>query len=215
MAGLRYRCPNDCGRDPCEAARGNRTFDAAELNPSMNGTAPRCPAKTLSGAPCGETLVLLPGPAPGHWRRPVLFGGAALAVLVLSGVGLWALLSGGGVAYLVLGSETVVFTQAAHGGATGTLRIRNEGDGPLEVLGLDFSRPDFSAARPTESVLPGGAATLTIAYNPELSSPAEGTLSLRTNDPASLRTVRLVVGADPWWVYERLESTSTILSKRP
>jgi hypothetical protein len=216
MAGNRYRCENEFGSDPCEAARGNQTFAEGELNPSMNGEGPKCPGKTVSGAVCGKPLVLIPGPPPGSWRNVALIGGTVLGVLALAGAALWWLLpGGGGEPRLVFAAEAVVFSQAASGGAAGTLRIRNEGEGPLEIEGMDFNPPTFTAVKPTESIPPGGSATLTIAYGPGLSSPIEGSLNLRTNDAASPKTVRLVVSADPWWVYERLESTSTTLSKQP
>jgi len=215
MAGNRYRCENEFGPDPCEAAKGNRTFSEGELNSSMSGGAPKCPDKTVSGAVCGKDLVLIPGPPPGQWRRLVLIGGGALGAFALVGVALWALLSGGGEARLVVAAEPVVFSQAAAGAAAGTLRIRNEGEGALEIQGMDFSPPGFTAEKPTESIPAGSSATMTIAYAPGMSSPIEGSLRLRSNDPSSPRTVRLVVSGDPWWVYGRLESSSTIMSKQP
>lgn len=206
-----YRCENEYGLDPCEAAKSGRIFAEDEVPPAM-GDRPKCPAKTASGAVCGQPLV---GPIPmGQdvpWRRLAVIGGGVLGVAALGAGAFWLIPSGS--PRLVVGANPVVLSQAGPSGATGTLTLRNAGDGDLVIAGIDLSPPTFTIAKPTERIPPGESGDLTILYAPGVTNPSEGMLSLRSNDADSPKTVRLLVSGDPWWVYDRLDSTSTIRSK--
>jgi len=59
--GLRYRCENEWGTDPCEIAKSGRLLSEEEVGPSMDGGPPPCPGKTASGRTCGQPLVLIGG----------------------------------------------------------------------------------------------------------------------------------------------------------
>lgn len=206
-----YRCENEYGLDPCEAAKSGRIFAEDEVPPAM-GDRPKCPAKTASGAVCGQPLV---GPIPTGedfpWRRLAVIGGGVLGVAAL-GAGAFLLMSSGS-PRLVVGPDPVVLSQAGGGGTTGILNLRNAGDGDLVIAGIDLDPPTFTIPKATERIPPGASGNLTILYAPGVTNPSEGTLSLRSNDADSPKTVRLLVSGDPWWVYDRLDSTSTIRSK--
>lgn len=207
-----YRCENEYGLDPCEAAKSGRIFVEDEVPPAM-GNKPKCPAKTASGAVCGQPLV---GPIPISvpvplFRRLAIIAGGVLGVAILGTGAFWLIPSGS--PRLVVSADRVVLTQAESGGATGTLSLRNAGDSDLVIAGIDVNPPTFSISKPTERIPPGGSGDLTILYAPGIANPSEGTLSLRSNDADSPKTVHLLVRGDPWWVYDRLDSTSTIRSK--
>jgi hypothetical protein len=214
MAKRCYRCENEFGSDPCEFARGNRVIAEQDLPPALDGGIPKCPGKTLSGATCGKPLV---GPFPlkqgWPWARIAIFGGAALGVLALGAAAIWLFTADE--PRLVIVSEPVVFSQGGSEETIGTLRIRNDGSGDLNIAGIDLSPASFTAPLPTSRIPPGESTDVTIHYAAGPASPGEGTLTLRSNDSNSPRKVLLMVSRDPWWVYDRLESTSTILSKKP
>jgi hypothetical protein len=78
-----YRCENEFGADPCIFARENRKIPVDEVAPSMDGTAPKCPGKTLSGKPCGCELISLPPPPPRPWKKILIAVVGILVVVVL------------------------------------------------------------------------------------------------------------------------------------
>lgn len=209
-----YRCENEYGPDPCEFAKNNYKIPDAQVNSPMGGGNPRCPGKTASGAVCGRPLVLILSGPPIINSRYALFGGLALAVAALLGGLLWWLVPDAKPQLVVL-DNPVVFPKVEMGAATGTLRIRNDGTDDLVINGIDASPPAFSAM-PTElRIAAGDSGTVSMRFKPVSSDLVEGTLILRSNDPGSPTSVSLVANRDPWWVYRRLESSSTILSKEP
>ena len=86
-----YYCENEFGSDPCILAQGSYKITADEIIPSIDGTDPKCPGKTLSGKPCDCELVYLPVTISDRW---MIFSEKKLKVIIAAIIIVSAILIG-------------------------------------------------------------------------------------------------------------------------
>ena len=214
-----YSCENEFGSDPCTFAKDNRKIPAGEIPPSMDGAAPKCPGKTLSGKTCGSELVPLPDPPPPWWKKILIPAGGVLAVAALIWFVVLPMFSGGADPSISVQPATLTFPQPTDGTASGSIQISNKGDGDLVITQIQASSP-FTTTKNELQVKPGESATLFINFSSASTEAVKGELTLQTNDPEkSSVAVSLVVNEggpkDPWWLYQQLETSSKILRTEP
>lgn len=212
-----YICENEYGDDPCEFAKEGRKISAAEVTPTFDGN-PRCPGTTRSGKDCGSELVsispVIKDGGGGKWLKWAFIGGGVLAVLFLIAfAGYWML--GNGEPLMKVEPVTLIFPRAEAGAATANLRIRNNGDGELIVERIEANPPVFSASKDKMQVEPNDVATLFVHFKSPSAEKMEGELVLYSNAPDSPSAIRLIANQDPWWVYQKLETSSKILTTEP
>jgi hypothetical protein len=209
--GLRYRCENEFGLDPCEIAKSGKLLNEGDVDPSMDGGPPLCPGKTASGKTCGSKLVPLPVSSP-PFRRWLLAGAAGVVGLAVL-AGLVCLLTCGQAPILEAGSDPLVFPKSDGGLSTATLDIRNLGEGELVVDRIEAIPGAFSPQAQELRVAAGGTGTLTVNFRSPSEERIQGELVLHSNDPSSPARIGLIANQDPWWVYKTLERSSRILQE--
>ena len=213
-----YRCENEFG-DPCTFAQENRKIPAAEVIPSMDGSRPKCPGKTLSGKDCGGELLLIEVGDPIDWKKYMMLAGGLLLAVALIWFVILPMFSGGAAPSISVQPATLTFPQPTDGTASGSIQISNKGDGDLVITQIQASSP-FTTTKNELQVKPGESATLFINFSSDSTEAVKGELTLQTNDPeTSSVAVSLVVNEggpkDPWWVYQQLETSSKILRTEP
>ena len=218
---LYYRCKNKY-EDPCQYAESGRKIPDSEVISSFDGK-PKCPGKTRSGNPCNMELVLI-GPSPAQqksgpgtgdgWQKWALIGGSVALLILLAGTLLCYIMRGE--PKLAVTPATLVFSLAKGGAATADIRISNDGDGSLDIDGIEVRPSAFSVSEGKISIAPNKDAKLSVRFQSPSTEMTEGELVLHSNDKnAREHTVKLIANRDPWWVYRKLESTSKILNKGP
>lgn len=177
-AAQRYRCENEYG-DPCTLAREGTLLDAEEVGQAVGGEGPPCPGKTESGKTCGQPLVALPlrYRFPWWWWIAISVG-----AIIIGLVAWWLLSSTGPQPKLVLLDDPVKFRLDEQGGATGSLRIENQGKEELEITTITASPDSFQPNRREASIDPGKTRTIVIRFVPGARE-RSGELVLRSNDP--------------------------------
>nr|VFK78971.1 MAG: hypothetical protein BECKSD772D_GA0070982_10317 [Candidatus Kentron sp. SD] len=209
MAIQYYRCENEYGADPCEYAKDDRKIPEGEVSAPLDGSNPKCPGKTASGAPCGQPLVARPGGGKG---LPLPIIGAVVGGVILVGLLVFMLIGGSGAPGIAVSPESLVIPKAKSGNpASATIMITNPGDGELVIDRIEANPVAFSAALANIEVEASGAATLTVTFDSPSTDMMEGVLILHHNATDAPTRVPLVANQDPWWVYRRLEQSSTIL----
>ncbi len=214
-----YICENEYGNDPCEFAVEGRKIPAAEVTPAIDGK-PKCPGKTRSGKDCSSELVSIgigpgPGGSPNGWLKRACIGGGVLAVLVLIAFAGYWMLGSGGEPLIKVEPATLIFPRTEAGTASANLRVRNNGDGELIIERIEANPSVFSTSKDEMQVEPNDAATLFVHFKSPSTEKMEGELLLYSNAPGSPSAIRLVANHDPWSVYQKLETSSKILSTEP
>nr|VFK17841.1 MAG: hypothetical protein BECKLFY1418C_GA0070996_10364 [Candidatus Kentron sp. LFY] len=209
MATIRYyRCENEYGADPCEYAKENRKIPESEISVPMDGSTPKCPGKTASGAPCGQPLIAIK--SGGGLPLPII--GAVVGGVVLIGLLIFLFIGGNGTPGITVSPESLVIPKAKGGNpATASIMITNPGDGDLHIDKIETNPAAFSATPIDLEVEAFGSATLTVTFDSSITDMTQGVLILRHNAADAPIRVPLVANHDPWWVYRRLEQSSTIL----
>ncbi|MCP4217002.1 MAG: DUF1573 domain-containing protein [bacterium] len=208
-----YICEeNMYGNDPCESD-GNEISDIDnEISFDMDGT-PRCPKKTRSGKDCGGKLRFIRTIDP--LGKRALIGGCVLAALVLIAFAGYWMMGGEGEPLMKVEPATLIFPRAEAGTASANLRVRNNGDGELIIERIEANPSVFSTSKDEMQVEPNDAATLFVHFKSPSTEKMEGELLLYSNAPGSPSAIRLVANHDPWSVYQKLETSSKILSTEP
>nr|VFJ62370.1 MAG: hypothetical protein BECKDK2373C_GA0170839_10967 [Candidatus Kentron sp. DK] len=210
MATIRYyRCENEYGADPCEYAKENRRIPESEVSPPMDDSTPKCPGKTVSGVPCGQPLVAIAG---GGNKFPLPIIGGVASGMVLIGLLIFFLFNVSGTPQIAVSPASLVIPKAGGGApASASITISNPGDGELVIDKIQANPATFSAAPISLKVEAAGAATLTVRFDSPSTDMTEGILILRHNAANAPARIPLVANRNPWWVYRRLEQSSTIL----
>lgn len=220
MSKRLYRCDNKFG-DACEYARANRPISSDEVTAPMGGGNPRCPGKTASGKVCGAELIAIRAAGPGwaHMPRIPLPVAGGVAAIVLLGVGAaWLLVPSApsGSAGLEVLTNPLVFPAAVNGSASTTLEIRNPGTAGLVIEGITATPTTFAPTKNRLELGPGKTTPLFVTFRADSKDLVEGTLELRSNAAGAPTTrVRLIANRNPWWVYDRLDTSSKTLTPRP
>ena len=159
---------------------------------------------------------MIPIPTPPGLPKWVWKGGTGvLAALGLIAVFCYFGLGSGGEPIIKVEPTALILPLSEAGAATGSLRIRNNGDGELVIERIEANPPVFSTSKDKVQIEPNDAATLFVHFKSSSSGKMEGELVLYSNAPDSPSTIRLIANQDPWWVYQKLETSSKILSTEP
>jgi|GEM_PF-2284866 len=223
MKKLSYRCENEYGPDPCEYALNNYTIPESEVTPALGGGRPKCPGKTRSGLPCNADLIPI-AVGKGRWGEAILAEGrlwmvllgGAFFLLLLAGVWYLSPLGlGQSQPSLLATPNPLLFSGKPGGKKSAQLTIRNNGEGELVIDRIEVRPAAFSVSGEKVRIKAKGAAKLPVRFDSPSIDLTEGELVLHSNDQKSPTTIKLVANRDPWWVFRKLESTSTLLQKEP
>lgn len=202
-----YYCED---QDNCQFAEDGRRIWESEVSPSIDGGNPKCPGrKKEGGSTCGETLV---GPFEEGGIDPkwIALAVAALVVVALLTVFLPRLFGPAGSPVIRVEPVTLVLRRSDSGLATADLVVRNEGEVELVVERVEVRPAAFVASTDSLQVPPADSGTLVVRFQSDSQEMTEGQLVLHSNALDSPTTVELVANRNPWWVYERLGSSSTL-----
>ena len=83
---------------------------------------------------------------------------------------------------------------------TKTLTLRNSGTLPLEVTGIEFSAPEFTATATSFTIAAGATKSISVAYSPTKRGAIEENVSITSNAVNGKATATLI--ADPYSVNE-------------
>ena len=152
--------------------------------------------------------------APPIWfRLPLRFVG----LIVVSAVS-WFIITGSGEINISgklnieISPKSVVLSKDGNKVPTGSIAIRNSGDDVLEIIIEVEPRNNFTLSQTRLKIPPGTKKYLSV----ELASPSkamqEGQLLLYSNaSDTPNRVVPLVANPNPWWVYDKLDESSSVL----
>lgn len=214
-----YRCSNKYGDNPCPLAEKNEMIPEDKAIPAIDGKL-KCPGKFPDGSTCNKELIHIGPPIPPKppWRELLIkwapIGGGVIVGLVLIGV-LICYFSCGGEPKLAATPSSLLFPYVQGGTATAEVRISNKGDGKLVINAIETQPAAFSVKESKMSIAPNEDAKLPVRFESSSRAKVEGQLILHSNDPnLKTMTINLIANRDPWWVYDTLETSSTILQRK-
>jgi hypothetical protein len=209
-----YLCENEYGADPCQYALEGRRILETEISPSIDDDNPRCPGKTKSDKECNQPLIEHREESSFPWKW-LGVGVAALFIVVLLTHFLAGRMGPAGEPVIRVEPSLLVLPRTDTGPTVADILVRNEGDGDLIVEQLEVRPAVFSATVDSLRIAPAESDAISVRFQSDTREMAQGEVILHSNAIDSPTTVRLIANQDPWWVYERLATSSDLFKTEP